>query len=128
MQGRTTEIILRDPVQLQYVADASEAASILPGADLEQLEQLRKIIDKKKSTIGTKVQLKPSFTDDVCDVLAIVVKWGGEVRGRAVLRSRCARADLEIGPDRQFTHAARYQARDIAENMRKGAYVLSAVK
>ncbi|BGP55649.1 inositol hexakisphosphate and diphosphoinositol-pentakisphosphate kinase [Rhodotorula sphaerocarpa] len=97
LQGRTTEIILRDPVQLQYVADAAEAASVLPGADLEQLEQLRKIIDKKKSTIGTKAQLKPSFSDDVCETLAIVVKWGGE-----------------------FTHAARYQARDIAENMRKG--------
>lgn len=80
LQGRTTEIILRDPVQLQYVADAAEAASVLPGADLEQLEQLRKIIDKKKSTIGTKAQLKPSFSDDVCETLAIVVKWGGEVR------------------------------------------------
>lgn len=79
LQGRTTEIILRDPVQLQYVADAAEAAALLPGADLEQLEQLRKIIDKKKSTIGTKVQLKPSFTDGVCETLAIVVKWGGEV-------------------------------------------------
>ncbi|KWU46984.1 inositol pyrophosphate synthase [Rhodotorula sp. JG-1b] len=79
LQGRTTEIILRDPVQLQYVADAAEAAALLPGADLEQLEQLRKIIDKKKSTIGTKVQLKPSFTDGVCETLAIVVKWGGEM-------------------------------------------------
>ncbi|GAA5983456.1 hypothetical protein JCM10908_000292 [Rhodotorula pacifica] len=102
LQGRTTEIILRDPVQLQYVADAAEAASVLPGADLEQLEQLRKIIDKKKSTIGTKVQLKPSFSDEVCETLAIVVKWGGE-----------------------FTHAARYQARDIAENMRKDYTIMN---
>ncbi|KAK4335392.1 Inositol hexakisphosphate and diphosphoinositol-pentakisphosphate kinase [Rhodotorula toruloides] len=87
LQGRSTEIILRDPVQLQYIADAAEQAILIPGADLEQLEQLRKIIEKKKNTIGTKAQLKPSFKEEVCETLAVVVKWGGE-----------------------FTHAARYQA------------------
>ncbi|GAA6040194.1 hypothetical protein JCM8097_004177 [Rhodosporidiobolus ruineniae] len=102
LQGRTTEIILRDPVQLQYIADASEQASQIAGADLEQLEQLRKIIDKKKSTVGTKAQLKPSFDGEVCETLAVVVKWGGE-----------------------FTHAARYQARDIAENMRKDYTIMN---
>lgn len=80
LQGRSTEIILRDPVQLQYIADAAEQALLIPGADLEQLEQLRKIIEKKKNTIGTKAQLKPSIKDDVCETLAVVVKWGGEVR------------------------------------------------
>ncbi|GAA5975992.1 hypothetical protein JCM11641_002862 [Rhodosporidiobolus odoratus] len=102
LQGRTTEIILRDPDQLQYIADAAEQASTLPGADPEQCEQLRKIIDKKKSTTGTKAQLKPSFNGDVCESLAVIIKWGGE-----------------------FTHAARYQARDIAENMRKDYAIMN---
>ncbi|GAA6053816.1 hypothetical protein JCM3770_003050 [Rhodotorula araucariae] len=102
LQGRTTEIILRDPEQLQYIADAAEQAAVLDGADLEMCAQLRKIIDKKKSTIGTKAQLKPSFAGDVCETLAVVVKWGGE-----------------------FTHAARYQARDIAENMRKDYTIMN---
>ncbi|BGO99739.1 inositol hexakisphosphate and diphosphoinositol-pentakisphosphate kinase [Rhodotorula toruloides] len=102
LQGRSTEIILRDPVQLQYIADAAEQAILIPGADLEQLEQLRKIIEKKKNTIGTKAQLKPSFKEEVCETLAVVVKWGGE-----------------------FTHAARYQARDLAENMRKDYTIMN---
>ncbi|GAA6006890.1 hypothetical protein JCM10207_009128 [Rhodosporidiobolus poonsookiae] len=102
LQGRTTEIILRDPEQLQYVADAAEKASLVEGADQEQLEQLRKIIEKKKTTVGTKAQLKPSFEGDVCETLAVIVKWGGE-----------------------FTHAARYQARDIAENMRKDYTIMN---
>ncbi|TNY19464.1 inositol pyrophosphate synthase [Rhodotorula diobovata] len=78
LQGRTTEIILRDPEQLQYIADAAEQAAVLPGADLDMCEQLRKIIDKKKSTTGTKAQLKPSFAGDTCEQLAVIVKWGGE--------------------------------------------------
>ncbi|GJN90598.1 hypothetical protein Rhopal_003610-T1 [Rhodotorula paludigena] len=102
LQGRSTEIILRDPDQLQYIADAAEKAATLEGADLEQLAQLRKIIEKKKSTIGTKAQLKPSIVDGVCETLAVIVKWGGE-----------------------FTHAARYQARDIAENMRKDYTIMN---
>lgn len=97
LQGRTSEIILRDPDQLQYIVHAAEEASQLPGSDKEQLEQLKKIIEKKKTASGTKAQLKPAFKDGECEKVAVVVKWGGE-----------------------FTHAARYQARDIAENMRKG--------
>ncbi|GAA5920585.1 hypothetical protein JCM1841_001453 [Sporobolomyces salmonicolor] len=102
LQGRTIEIILRDPDQLQYIADAAEEASTLPEADLEQLEQLKKIIEKKKGTIGTKAQLKPTFSGEVCEKVAVIVKWGGE-----------------------FTHAARYQARDIAENMRKDYTIMN---
>ncbi|GAA5820059.1 hypothetical protein JCM11251_005466 [Rhodosporidiobolus azoricus] len=102
LQGRTTEIILRDPIQLQYIADAAEAAASIPGADLEQCAQLRKIIDKKNSTTGTKAQLKPTFDGEELEQLAVVVKWGGE-----------------------FTHAARYQARDIAENMRKDYTIMN---
>jgi inositol hexakisphosphate/diphosphoinositol-pentakisphosphate kinase len=80
LQGRTSEIILRDPVQLQYVADAAEAAALVEGSDNEQLEQLKKIVEKKKSATGTKVQLKPTFDGEKCEALAVIVKWGGEVR------------------------------------------------
>jgi inositol-hexakisphosphate/diphosphoinositol-pentakisphosphate 1-kinase len=81
LQGRTTEIILRDPDQLQYIADAAEEAATIPGSDIEQLEQLKKIIEKKKSANGTKAQLKPAFNaEGECEKVAVVVKWGGEVR------------------------------------------------
>lgn len=81
LQGRTNEIILRDPDQLQFIADAAEEAMLIPGSDSEQLEQLKKIIEKKKGSNGTKAQLKPAFSDDgACEKVAVVVKWGGEVR------------------------------------------------
>lgn len=92
LQGRTNEIILRDPNQLQYIADAAEEALLLPGCNTEQLEQLRKIIEKKKSTNGTKAQLKPAFSDDgVCEKVAVVVKWGGEASSSVL----CARVDAD---------------------------------
>ncbi|EGU13093.1 Inositol pyrophosphate synthase [Rhodotorula toruloides ATCC 204091] len=99
LQGRSTEIILRDPVQLQYIADAAEQAILIPGADLEQLEQLRKIIEKKKNTIGTKAQLKPSFKEEVCETLAVVVKWGGEMeKVKKKLKTLC-RPGLHVRPE-----------------------------
>ncbi|KAK4703060.1 inositol-hexakisphosphate/diphosphoinositol-pentakisphosphate 1-kinase, partial [Phenoliferia sp. Uapishka_3] len=101
LQGRTNEIILRDPDQLQFIADAAEEAKQMAGSDSDQLEQLKKIIEKKKGVNGTKAQLKPGFSEDgTCEKVAVVVKWGGE-----------------------FTHSARYQARDLGENMRKGKWV-----
>ncbi|KAL8293687.1 hypothetical protein RQP46_000388 [Phenoliferia psychrophenolica] len=103
LQGRTNEIILRDPDQLQFIADAAEEAMLIPGSDAEQLEQLKKIIEKKKGSNGTKAQLKPAFSEDgSCEKVAVVVKWGGE-----------------------FTHSARYQARDLGENMRKDYTILN---
>ena len=84
LQGRTNEIILRDPEQLQYIADAANEALQIPGHNAEQLEQLKRIIDKKSSSEinsnGTKAQLKPSFNEaGVCTKVVVVVKWGGEV-------------------------------------------------
>lgn len=80
LQGRTNEIILRDPDQLQFIADAAQEALLIEGNDSEVLEQLKKIIEKKKSANGTKAQLKPVFNDEgVCEKVGVVVKWGGEV-------------------------------------------------
>ena len=62
----------------------------ISGSDTEQLEQLKKIIEKKKGSNGTKAQLKPAFADDgSCEKVAVVVKWGGEVRRRIGLTSKC---------------------------------------
>lgn len=60
----------------------------MEGADVERLEQLKKIIEEKSSSAanpnGTKAQLKPSFdAEGKCAKIVIVVKWGGEVRGIA---------------------------------------------
>lgn len=100
LQGRTTEIILRDPAQLQYIADAADEAAALPGSDQEQLEQLKKIIEKKKDANGTKAQLKPAFTEDgKCEKVAVVVKWGGEVRLlSARTRISCSLLKIAVHP------------------------------
>jgi hypothetical protein len=64
---------------------------------------LKKILDKKIGVAGTKAQLKPTFgPDNKCEKLNIIVKWGGE-----------------------FTHAGRYQSRDLGENMRKDYNILN---
>lgn len=83
---------MRDPDQLQYIADAAEEAAGIPDSDPEQLEQLRKIIEKKRAASGTKAQLKPTFTaDGVCEKVAVIVKWGGEVsRLASIAGQRCA--------------------------------------
>lgn len=84
LQGRTNEIILRDPEQLQYIADAAEEALQIPGHNAEQLEQLKRIIEKKSSSEinsnGTKAQLKPTVdANGNIEKVVVVVKWGGEV-------------------------------------------------
>lgn len=103
LQGRKDEIILRQTDQLQYISDAADAALQLPGSDHEKLESLKKILSKKVVFTGTKAQIKPSFTAaGECEKIHIVVKWGGE-----------------------YTHAARYQSRDIGENMRKDLTIMN---
>ncbi|CEQ39539.1 SPOSA6832_01065, partial [Sporobolomyces salmonicolor] len=104
--GRTIEIILRDPDQLQYIADAAEEASTLPEADLEQLEQLKKIIEKKKGTIGTKAQLKPTFSGDVCEKVAVIVNSPTLLATKLVTSQRiCARVLCSFAPARHVEPA-----------------------
>lgn len=103
LQGRKDEIILRQTDQLQYISDAADKALQIEGTDHEKLESLKKILDKKVVFTGTKAQIKPSFGDSgECEKIHIVVKWGGE-----------------------YTHAARYQSRDIGENMRKDLAIMN---
>ena len=103
LQGRKDEIILRQTDQLEYISDAADAALQMPGSDHEKLESLKKILSKKVVFTGTKAQIKPSFSaEGECEKIHIVVKWGGE-----------------------YTHAARYQSRDIGENMRKDLTIMN---
>ena len=103
LQGRIDEIILRADEQLQYIADAADKALELENSDKDMLHSLKKILQNKIGVPGTKAQLKPTFhADGSCEKLNIIVKWGGE-----------------------FTHAGRYQSRDLGENMRKDYAILN---
>lgn len=102
LQGRRDEIILRADEQLQFIADAAKEAMQHPEADQEMLASLNKILQAKIGVAGTKAQLKPTFHGDKCEKLNIIVKWGGE-----------------------FTHAGRYQSRDLGANMREDYAILN---
>jgi hypothetical protein len=89
---------------LQLIATATDEALLIDNSDQSKLERLKSILSSKMGKQGLKAQLKPSFKkeDDSLEKITIVVKWGGE-----------------------FTHAARYQSRDIAENFAKDLRVMS---
>jgi inositol hexakisphosphate/diphosphoinositol-pentakisphosphate kinase len=103
LQGRRDEIILRQAEQLHYVSEAADKAMNEPGADKVKLASLKRILEKKIPFAGTKTQLKPTFdSQGHCEKIQVIVKWGGE-----------------------FTHAARYQSKDVAENMRKDLTIMN---
>ncbi|KAI9611475.1 hypothetical protein H4Q26_008425 [Puccinia striiformis f. sp. tritici PST-130] len=104
LQGRKDEIILRTSDHLQLIATATEEAIAIVESDQIKLERLKSILCSKMGKQGLKAQLKPSFQseDESLEKITIVIKWGGE-----------------------FTHAARYQSRDIAENFAKDLRVMS---
>ncbi|KAE8221227.1 hypothetical protein CF319_g5381 [Tilletia indica] len=104
LQGRREEIILR--TELELVSDAAAEALKLPGANKEDLELVIEIIDRKKQFEGTKVQIKPSFQKDREDgeleKVQLIIKWGGE-----------------------FSHAAKYQAKDYGLAMRRDMLIMN---
>lgn len=99
LQGRKEEIILRQ--QLDLVSTAAQKAKNLPGSNQEDLDLVIDVINRKKDMPGTKVQMKPAFKDDKLDKMTLIVKWGGE-----------------------FSHAARHQARDYGQNMRRDMMIM----
>lgn len=103
LQGRRQEIILR--TQLDLVSSAASEALALPGANVQDLELIIQLIDRKKDLPGTKVQIKPSFDSDTCELakMQLIIKWGGE-----------------------FSHAARHQAKELGNNMRKDMIIMNA--
>ncbi|WAQ85525.1 hypothetical protein PtA15_6A153 [Puccinia triticina] len=104
LQGRKDEIILRTSDHLELIANATDEAIAIEDSDQSKLERLKSILCSKMGKQGLKAQLKPSFKteDGSLEKITIVIKWGGE-----------------------FTHAARYQSRDIAENFAKDLRVMS---
>jgi inositol hexakisphosphate/diphosphoinositol-pentakisphosphate kinase len=133
LNGETEEIILREASQLRLISAAVEEAKSLgaKGEDLEKLTQLNGALFRKIDLPGTKAQLKPSYkkgrvipgVPKKLEKLQLVFKWGGEVR--TLPRHVDAAIILTNFPTPQFTHAARYQSRDLGENMKKDLTILS---
>ncbi|KAI0702858.1 histidine phosphatase superfamily-domain-containing protein [Cytidiella melzeri] len=112
LNGEKEEIILRERTQLSLIATAVEEAKGLgaDGDDLAKLTQLNNALFSKIELPGTKAQLKPVYSKKQpgqirkLTKLTLVFKWGGE-----------------------FTHSARYQSRDLGENMKKDISIMSKV-
>ena len=111
LNGEREEIILRERTQLNLIATAVEEAKGLgaDGEDLIKLTQLNNALFSKIDLPGTKAQLKPVYSKKQpgqirkLTKLTLVFKWGGE-----------------------FTHSARYQSRDLGENMKKDISIMSS--
>ncbi|KAG1852913.1 histidine phosphatase superfamily-domain-containing protein [Suillus tomentosus] len=110
LNGEKEEIILRETSQLNLIAQAVEEAKALGvgGDDLAKLAQLNTALFNKINLPGTKAQLKPVYSKRQAGQarrltkLTLVFKWGGE-----------------------FTHSARYQSRDLGENMKKDLTIMN---
>ncbi|KAF9308634.1 hypothetical protein BG003_010808 [Podila horticola] len=107
LNGGGEEVIIRQARDLKLVSAAAEQAMEEGLEDTNKLMLLKNILDKKSNLPGTKVQVKPSITKGEDGKtqkvkLKIIVKWGGE-----------------------FTHAAKYQSRDLGDNLRKDLMIMN---
>ncbi|KAJ7180047.1 cortical actin cytoskeleton protein asp1 [Mycena crocata] len=110
LNGEKEEIILREKKQLNFIGTAVDEAKSLGagGEDLTKLTQLSNALFSKIDLPGTKAQLKPVYSKRQAGQvrrltkLTLVFKWGGE-----------------------FTHSARYQSRDLGENMKKDISIMN---
>ncbi|KAF9201268.1 hypothetical protein BGZ49_008470 [Haplosporangium sp. Z 27] len=107
LNGGGEEVIIRQSKDLKLVSAAAEQAMEEGLEDINKLVLLKNILDKKSSLPGTKVQVKPTISKDEDGntksvKLQIIVKWGGE-----------------------FTHAAKYQSRDLGDNLRKDLQIMN---
>jgi inositol-hexakisphosphate/diphosphoinositol-pentakisphosphate 1-kinase len=119
------EIILREK-ELGVIGEAIKEAQELGAGpeEIAKLTQLNKTLVSKIDLPGTKAQLKPNFTKKVAgnprtlQKLQLVFKWGGEV-------SNLHPSTLRLCSRMQFTHAARYQSRDLGEVTKKDLLLMS---
>lgn len=110
LKGEKEEIILREREQLTLIASAVQSAKELgaDGEELTKLTQLSNALFSKIDLPGTKAQLKPVYSKRQAGQvrsltkLTLVFKWGGE-----------------------FTHSAKYQSRDLGENMKKDISIMN---
>ncbi|KAF9429332.1 hypothetical protein BGZ76_001449 [Entomortierella beljakovae] len=108
LNGGGEEVIIRQARDLKLVSMAAEQAMEEGLEDRSKLMLLKNILDKKSNLPGTKVQVKPTISKNDEDgnlksvKLQIIVKWGGE-----------------------FTHAAKYQSRDLGDNLRKDLQIMN---
>jgi hypothetical protein len=117
---------LREKEQLGWIATAIGEARNLgaSGEELNKLTQLSNALFSKIDLPGTKAQLKPVYSKRQLlhgrklTKLTLVFKWGGEVSCYLtfhLLSLNCP----------QFTHSARYQSRDLGENLKKDISIMS---
>ncbi|KAJ3515336.1 hypothetical protein NLJ89_g1825 [Agrocybe chaxingu] len=126
LNGESEEIILREKEQLSWIATAIEEARSLgaDGEELNKLTQLSNALFSKIDLPGTKAQLKPVYSKRQLGQtrkltkLTLVFKWGGEVRNFSV-------DDTPLIFFFKFTHSARYQSRDLGENMKKDISIMN---
>ncbi|KAF9429404.1 hypothetical protein BGZ76_001338 [Entomortierella beljakovae] len=107
LNGGGEEVIIRQARDLKLVSAAAEQALKEGLENSTKLLLLKNILDKKSNLPGTKVQVKPTVVKDEDGnsksvKLKIIVKWGGE-----------------------FTHAAKYQSRDLGDNLRKDLQIMN---
>ncbi|KAF9424618.1 hypothetical protein BGZ94_008025 [Podila epigama] len=106
LNGGGEEVIIRQARDLKLVSAAAVQAMEEGLEDSSKLMLLKNILDKKSNLPGTKVQVKPTIAKDEDGTqtvkLQIIVKWGGE-----------------------FTHAAKYQSRDLGDNLRKDLLIMN---
>ncbi|KAF9423492.1 hypothetical protein BGZ94_008253 [Podila epigama] len=101
LNGGGEEVIIRQARDLKLVSAAAEQAMKEGLEDTNKLMLLKNILDKKSNLPGTKVQVKPSITK-------------GE-------DGKTQKVKLKI----IFTHAAKYQSRDLGDNLRKDLLIMN---
>ncbi|KAJ7904475.1 cortical actin cytoskeleton protein asp1 [Mycena olivaceomarginata] len=126
LNGEKEEIILREKKQLNFIAIAVDEAKSLgaDGEDLLKLTQLSNALFSKIDLPGTKAQLKPVYSKRQAGQvrrltkLTLVFKWWVNP-----IFSKIACPIFAGGGE--FTHSARYQSRDLGENMKKDISIMN---
>ncbi|EDO18706.1 hypothetical protein Kpol_1055p63 [Vanderwaltozyma polyspora DSM 70294] len=97
LKGHKEEVVIRKTDDLKIVLKALQIALEDHEEDPVKLKVLHNALQKKLEFPGTKIQLKPVLTKEKeVEKVQFILKWGGEP-----------------------THSARYQARDLGEQMRQ---------